>query len=120
MYIDVQHKTWHHILSDVTFALLCHRARDNAAHSISPLRSRSSDHAYAMLPYHDADWLTPDAEEFAEHAEETRQLAQLHISQQQLAGAQCYNIRHRKVFYNPGDLVSVCTPFVAVGSVKSY
>lgn len=64
----------------------------------------------AMLP-HDLDAsLTPDAEEFTQFAEEARQLASLHITQQQGTDARRYNLRHRHVEYRPGDHVWVWTP----------
>lgn len=64
----------------------------------------------AMLP-HDYDaLLTPDAEQFTQYAEEARQLARLHITQQQSVDARRYNLRHRQVEYHPGDQVWVWTP----------
>lgn len=64
----------------------------------------------AMLPYQDAEHLTTDAEEFVQRADEARQLARLHIGQQQHADTRRCSIRHRQVCYSPGDKVWVWTP----------
>lgn len=111
MYIDVQHKTWDRILPYVTFA---YNTAVQETTRFTPFRLLYGREVQtmldAMLPCEGADQLTTDAEEFAERAEETRQLARLHIGQQQQVDARRYNMRHNDVSYSPGDQVWVWTP----------
>lgn len=111
MYADVQHKTWDQVLPYVTFA---YNSAIQETTRFTPFRLVYGREVQtmldAMLP-HDYDaLLTPDAEQFTQYAEEARQLARLHITQQQSVDARRYNLRHRQVEYHPGDQVWVWTP----------
>lgn len=111
MYVDVQQKTWDEILPYVTFA---YNTATQETIRFTPFRLVYGREVQtmldAMLPFEEEHLATPDAEQFAERAEETRQLARLHIQRQQLSDAARYNIRHREVYYRPGDRVWVWTP----------
>lgn len=111
MYVDVQHKTWDQVLPYVTFA---YNTAIQETTRFTPFRLVYGREVQtmldAMLP-HDYDAsLTPEAEQLTQYAEEARQLARLHITQQQTADARRYNLRHRHVEYHPGDQVWVWTP----------
>ena len=112
MYVDVRHKTWDQVLPYVTFA---YNTAIQETTRFTPFRLVYGREVQtmldAMLPH---DWddalLTPDAVQLTQYAEEARQLARLHITQQQIADARRYNSRHREVEYHPGDQVWVWTP----------
>lgn len=111
MYVDVQQKTWDEILPYVTFA---YNTASQETTRFTPFRLVYGREVQtmldAMMPFEEDHLTTPDAEQFAERAEETRQLARIHIQQQQLSDAARYNSRHREVHYNTGDRVWVWTP----------
>lgn len=114
MYADVQHKTWDEILPYVTFA---YNTATQETTRFTPFRLVYGRDVQtmldAMIPYDDIDQpdqLAPDVEEYIQRAEEARQLARVHIRQQQCTDAIRYNLHHRQVTYEPGDQVWVWTP----------
>lgn len=116
MYIDVEHKTWDRIVPIVPYVTFAYNTAVQVITRFTPFRLLYGREVQtmldSMLPCQDADEFATDAGEFAERAEEARQLARLHIGQQQQqqADARRYNIRHREVSCNPGDQVWAWTP----------
>lgn len=110
MYVDEQHKSWDQVLPYVTFAYNTARQETTRMTPFALVYGREATTMLdAMLP-HDGGGDDTTAQEFAQRAEEARQLARHRIRQQQLHDATTYNARHRHAAFQPGDNVWVWSP----------
>lgn len=114
MYVDVEHRTWDEVLPYATFA---YNTAEQETTRLAPFQlvygRPVTTMLDAMLPISHGDDVTnayADVDIFLQRAEEARQLARCRIQQQQHRDASRYNLRHRDVHYQPGDLVWVWTP----------
>lgn len=111
MYVDVDHKNWDRVLPFVTFA---YNTAVQETTGFTPFRLLHGREVTTMLDV----MLLPDpfvtttenAAEYAQRAEEARQLARFRIRYQQQYDAHRYNLRHREVTYEPGGKVWIWTP----------
>lgn len=111
MYVDVEHKTWDDVLPYVTFAYNTAVQETTRMTPFSLLYGRDPITMLdAMLPHVEDDGLNEDVAAFLQRAEEARQLARIHIKNQQRYDTRRYNLRRRDAEYRPGDQVWLWTP----------
>ena len=111
MYVDVDHRNWDSVLPFVTFA---YNTAVQETTGFTPFRLLHGREVTTMLDV----MLLPDAfatttenaAQYAQRAEEARQLARMRIRSQQHYDAHRYNLRHREVAYHPGEKVWIWSP----------
>ncbi|XP_070382686.1 uncharacterized protein [Dermacentor albipictus] len=114
IYVDVEHKTWHAVLSYITFA---YNTGVQETTQITPLKlvygRNPTTTLDAMLPMK-TDAMMPTKRILTSpptsSAEEARQLARLRIKNQQKTDSRHYSLRRRYVKYQPGECVWVWIP----------
>ncbi|GFT65312.1 transposon Tf2-8 polyprotein [Trichonephila clavipes] len=116
MYVDVEQKNWDEILPFVTFAYNTAKQETTGFTPFYLLHGREAETTLdTMLPFCPNDFDDNNITKIAARAEESRQLARVHILRAQDKDRRRYDSKHQMVSYAPGDLVWVYTPVRKVG-----
>ncbi|GFU05399.1 retrovirus-related Pol polyprotein from transposon 17.6 [Trichonephila clavipes] len=111
MYVDVEQKNWDEILPFVTFAYNTAKQETTGFTPFYLLHGREAETTLdTMLPFCPNDFDDNNITKIAARAEESRQLARVHILRAQDKDRRRYDSKHQMVSYAPGDLVWIYTP----------